>query len=87
MGKRGTSHQPGPNERRTWHVHDDGSWAWEVVCDACRAKPKEFGGGKVVHWNIRHLKRQNEEGWSPIFESQRIERAAKAEGRDIERAR
>jgi hypothetical protein len=57
------------------------------MCEACRATPKEGGPGKVVNWNIRHLKTQNREGWTVREKEQEIWAEAKASGRDIERAR
>ena len=79
---------PKDDESRTWHVHDHGSWGWGVRCEGCPSLPLGgVKGDKVVHFNLRHLKQQNQEGWTIREAQKKIEGDAKASGREIEKVR
>ncbi len=78
-----TAPHPEDDDLRTWHVHDDGTWAWGAVCEECIATPKG-GDDKRVHFNIRHLQTQNREGWTVREKEQEIWDEAAKSGRDIE---
>lgn len=58
--------QPSEDETRTWHVHDEGGWAWGVVCDVCRVERPSPPPGPF--FNIKMLQKQNATGMSTRME-------------------
>lgn len=76
--------KPSDNETRTWHEHDDGTWAWGVVCDKCTA-PRVYGTGPM--FNIKRLKADNAGHYTQHGLAREVEDAARKDGRDITRAK
>ena len=50
---------PPDDSDETWHLEDD-HWGWGILCDKCDKKPKIRN--EAPHFNIHHLKVQNEVG-------------------------
>lgn len=72
----------------TYHVHDDESWEWGATCNACRSpsfveKSTRYSG---VRFNVRHLKAQNQRGYTVREEVAEIYEGARERGADIMRA-
>ena len=58
--------KPSSSETKTWHVHDDDTWEWGVVCEVCRVPEPVPSPGP--YFNIRQLQKQNESGISSRME-------------------
>ncbi len=77
--------RPSDDETRTWHIHEDGSWAWEAVCHLCSAPP--LLPAKIPYFNIKRLKADNAGHYTQRELGREITDAARADGRDITRTR
>jgi len=63
------------------------TWGTSIRCTACVADRPDHGGGKTIHWQVNRLRRSNEAGVTQNELRQEIYANARAEGRDIQRAR
>jgi hypothetical protein len=69
----------------TWHVHDNGSWAWGATCGECVAPPMPKYRGPA--FNIKRLKADNAGGYTQRELAREITDAADRDGRNIEHPR
>ncbi len=52
---------PSDDADKTWHMHDDGSWGWDIRCPVCYT-PRVVKPYPGPYFSIRHLKAQNAVG-------------------------
>ena len=79
--------RPPDDSDRTWHVHDDDTWGWDIHCDVCYT-PRVVTPYRGPNFAIEILKRQNREGRTSAEEEREVLDGVKPEDRDkIIRAR
>ena len=81
MPERTSPERPADDETRTWHEHDDDTWAWGPLCLECMVDMPQ--AGDMPYFNIKRLKTENATGFGVDSFKREIYENARRDGRDI----